>query len=159
MAGAGFKTFSAGDILSSSDVNSYLMQQTVTVFADSTARDSAISSPTEGMICYLKDSDRLFTYTTSSPSGWRPITPFTMEMGTQSITGSGTINFTSGRFTTTPVILVSVASAANTATSVTYATNTNVGITAYVWTGTTAASVGRNVHWLAIQATSSSGTG
>ncbi len=54
---AGRKTFTAGEILTSADVNSFLMDQTVMVFDDDTARGSAIPSPSEGMTTYLKDQD------------------------------------------------------------------------------------------------------
>lgn len=57
MAGAGKKTFSAGETLLASDVNSYLMDQAVMVFDDAAARTSAIGSPSEGMVTYLKDVD------------------------------------------------------------------------------------------------------
>jgi hypothetical protein len=66
MAGAGRKTFVAGDPLSASEVNTYLMDQAVMVFADSTARSSAIPSPSEGMISYLSDSNTINSYDGSS---------------------------------------------------------------------------------------------
>ena len=44
------------------DVNTYLMKQAVMVFANSTARASAITSPTEGMITYLSDTNVLNVY-------------------------------------------------------------------------------------------------
>lgn len=53
MPGAGFKTFNAGSVLTASDVNTYLMQQAVMVFANEAARDAAITSPSEGMVAYL----------------------------------------------------------------------------------------------------------
>jgi hypothetical protein len=62
------KVFVAGEILQAADVNAQLMDQAVQVFDDSTARDAAIPSPTEGMITYLKDSDSLLTYGTA----WGP---------------------------------------------------------------------------------------
>ena len=66
MAGAGFKTFASGDVLTASDVNTFIMEQQIAVFADSTARDAAITSPTEGMFAYLKDTDGLVYYDGSS---------------------------------------------------------------------------------------------
>jgi hypothetical protein len=51
------KTFAAGDVLTASDVNSFLMDQSVMTFADSTARASAIGTATEGMVTYLADSN------------------------------------------------------------------------------------------------------
>jgi hypothetical protein len=62
MAGLGYKVFTAGEVLTAANVNGYLMEQSVMVFDDSTARGSAIGTATEGMVTYLKDSDSLFTY-------------------------------------------------------------------------------------------------
>jgi len=52
MAGSGRKTFSPGDVLTSSDVQNYLMDQSVMVFAGTAARTSAIPSPSAGMVAY-----------------------------------------------------------------------------------------------------------
>jgi hypothetical protein len=52
MAGLGRKTFSPGDVLTSSDVQGYLMDQSVMVFAGTAARASAIPSPSAGMVAY-----------------------------------------------------------------------------------------------------------
>ena len=71
MAGAGFKTFTAGAVLTASDVNTYLMQQSTMVFATTTARDAAITSPSDGMICYVNSNDAsegLYTY---NGTAWR----------------------------------------------------------------------------------------
>jgi hypothetical protein len=62
MAGAGFKTWVDGDILTAGDVNTYLMDQAVMVFADAAARSSAITSPTEGMVTFLKDNNLFQVY-------------------------------------------------------------------------------------------------
>ena len=62
MAGAGFKTWVNGDVLTAPDVNTYLMEQAVMVFADGTARDTALSSPAEGMHAFTKDNDTLWYY-------------------------------------------------------------------------------------------------
>ena len=66
MAGAGFKTFAVGEVLTANNVNTYLMQQTVMVFASAAARTSAISSPSEGMVSYLTDSNSLWYYNGSA---------------------------------------------------------------------------------------------
>jgi hypothetical protein len=55
-AGLGFKTFTTGEVLTADDTNGYLMQG-VLVFADSAARAAAITSPTEGQISFLKDTN------------------------------------------------------------------------------------------------------
>lgn len=66
MAGLGFKTFAAGEVLTAANVNGYLMQQTIMVFADATARDAAITSPSEGMFVYLTGTNALQFYNGSS---------------------------------------------------------------------------------------------
>jgi hypothetical protein len=63
MAGAGFKTWVDGDILTAADVNTYLMEQAVMVFATSTARTTALPTPSEGMVSYLADSNVVEVYT------------------------------------------------------------------------------------------------
>lgn len=85
--------------------------------------------------------------------------PYSMESGTQSITGNGTINYTSGRFDVAPVIIATVQSSASSRTSVTVAPNGTTGFTAYVWNGTTAATTAATIHWTAIQMTSTSAAG
>ena len=66
MAGAGYRTFSAGEVLTASNVQTYLMDQAIPVFASSTARDAAITSPSEGQHCFLRDTDALQYYTGSA---------------------------------------------------------------------------------------------
>lgn len=73
----GFKTFNTGDVLTASDTNGYLMQG-IWVFANSTARDAAVTSPQEGNACYLKDTDVIQVYSGSAwvtkSSGGSPLT-------------------------------------------------------------------------------------
>jgi hypothetical protein len=57
------KVFVAGEILTAADVNTNLMDQAVMVFDDSAARGSAIPSPSEGMVTYLKDTNLVEAYT------------------------------------------------------------------------------------------------
>lgn len=70
-----FKTFTAGAVLTASDVNTYLAKQAVVV-CTSTTRPS---SPPEGMTIYETDTDKLLSYTTST-TGWVP--PWNMPWGT-----------------------------------------------------------------------------
>jgi hypothetical protein len=56
------KEFESFTRLDASDVNTFLMDQTVQSFADSTARASAITTPVEGMVTYLNDIDTLSVY-------------------------------------------------------------------------------------------------
>ena len=62
MAGAGFKLFSNGDVLLASEVNTYMMEQQIMVFAGTATREAAITSPSEGMFAFLKDTDTLTFY-------------------------------------------------------------------------------------------------
>jgi hypothetical protein len=66
-AGLGFKEFTTGDVLTAADANGYLASQVVMVFADAAARTSAITSPQEGMISFLKDTNATQYY---SGSAW-----------------------------------------------------------------------------------------
>jgi hypothetical protein len=52
MSGLGRKQWSPGDVLTASDVNGYLMDQSVMVFAGTAARASAIPTPSAGMVAY-----------------------------------------------------------------------------------------------------------
>lgn len=66
MAGAGYRTFVAGEVLTAANVQGYLMDQAIPVFADEAARDAAITSPSEGQHCFLSDTDALQFYTGSA---------------------------------------------------------------------------------------------
>jgi len=81
MAGLGYKVFAAGEVLTAANVNGYLMEQSVMVFDDSAARGSAIGTPTEGMVVYLKDTDAMEFY---SGSAWTPVglDPYTVTAST-----------------------------------------------------------------------------
>jgi hypothetical protein len=89
------KVFVAGEILTAADVNTNLMDQAVMVFDDSAARGSAIPSPIEGMVTYLKDSDQLFKYTTD----WVP---------------AGGLVAVKSAIRTSPLVVAGVAAGANT---------------------------------------------
>ena len=67
MAGAGYKLFSTGDVLTAAQVNTYLMEQTVMRFATTTARDTALSGVlAEGMLCYIDADNNIYKYTGSA---------------------------------------------------------------------------------------------
>lgn len=67
MAGAGYKLFNTGDVLTAAQVNTYLMEQSIMVFADSTARTTALSGVlAEGMVTYLKSTDVVEIYNGSA---------------------------------------------------------------------------------------------
>lgn len=63
MAGAGYKLFNTGDVLTAAQVNTYLQEQVVMVFANATARTTALSGVlAEGMVSYLQDTNAVEVY-------------------------------------------------------------------------------------------------
>ena len=63
MAGAGYKLFQTGDVLTAAQVNTYLNEQTVMVFASAAARTRALTSVlAEGMVSYLQDTNAVEVY-------------------------------------------------------------------------------------------------
>jgi hypothetical protein len=76
-----YKVFSNGSVLNASEINDNLMNQSVMVFSNSAARSAAITSPLEGMLTYLEDTDTYESYISSSwvsaiPMGaWTAFTP------------------------------------------------------------------------------------
>lgn len=65
-----YKTFVNGFALNASEVNAYLMNQTVMVFANSTERSTNLTSPTEGMVTYLTATDSTEFW---NGSAWLPL--------------------------------------------------------------------------------------
>lgn len=68
--GSGFKNFTA-TVLTASDVNNYLMEQSVMSFASTGARDVAVTAPEDGMVAYIRSNDAdegLYTY---NGTAWR----------------------------------------------------------------------------------------
>ena len=67
MAGAGYKLFNTGEVLTAAQVNTYLNEQTVMVFASSAARTSALSGVlADGMVSYLQDTNAVEVYNGSA---------------------------------------------------------------------------------------------
>jgi hypothetical protein len=121
MAGAGYKLFATGDVLTAAQVNTYLMQQTVMVFASSAARTTALSGViAEGMVSYLQDTNSLEVYDGSAwigatgditaltagtgisiTSATGPIPTVAIDSTVATLTGSQTLT---NKTLTTPVI-------------------------------------------------------
>jgi hypothetical protein len=100
---AGFKVWTTGDLVNASDFNSYLQEQVIMRFANSSARDSAVSSAEEGMFCFLQDTNTLQFYDGSS---W---TSFIGEGDITSIVTASTSGLSGG--TTSGVATLSIAPA------------------------------------------------
>lgn len=178
MAGAGLKAFTSA-VLTSSDVNTYLMQQSVMVFASVSARTLAFTNagitPTDGMISWRTDDDVLEIYENAN---WRVISgsknatypnqialtingvtrplPYAISAAvTANITGNASVTFPVNRFANAPAVVATVASTATSRTSCTVGNASTSGVNIYVWTGAVAATVVTQVYVVAISMTAS----
>jgi hypothetical protein len=70
------KEFEAFTRLDASDVNTFLMDQSVMTFGSATARDAAIDTPVEGQVTYLTDIDSLTVYNGTQWVTNRPVMSF-----------------------------------------------------------------------------------
>lgn len=59
----GYRTWQPGEIITASNVQDYLQDQSVLVFASSSVRATAIPVPTEGMLSWLQDLNKYEYYT------------------------------------------------------------------------------------------------
>jgi hypothetical protein len=82
-----YQQWTTGQVLTSAAMN-IVGDSTVNVFDSATARNSSISSPSEGMVCYLKDTNAIEYYDGSSWSGIGDITA--VNAGTNIDVTSGT---------------------------------------------------------------------
>jgi hypothetical protein len=109
MAGAGHKTFTR-QTLASADVQSYLMDQTVMVFASAAARNAAIVAPAAGMRTLQLDT---LTTTIYDGAAWRRVagrrTGGLINAGSFSTNSGGFINVAHG-LGATPTIVHATAS-------------------------------------------------
>ena len=67
MAGAGAYLWESGDVVTAANLNQYVQDQVIAVYANSAARDAAYGGagePTlaEGMFCFLKDTNSFLYY-------------------------------------------------------------------------------------------------
>lgn len=119
MAGAGYKLFNTGDVLLASEVNTYLQQQVTMVFANATARTSALSGVlAEGMMSYLQDTNTVEVYNGTSwvsIGGSGDITEVQAGTGISVASGTGPI----------PVITNTVATAFDAAGDLIYGTGSD----------------------------------
>ena len=104
--GSGFTTFTAGNVLTASEMNNYLMEQSVMVFATTGARDSAITAPEAGMTAYINTGDSsegLYSYTGTTwnkgPSWNAPWGLVALTSDTTSATITANTNYVATTFT------------------------------------------------------------
>jgi len=71
MAGAGYKDFVNGDVLSATQVDTYLMEQSTMVFATTGDRDTALATAkSEGMLTYISATNQVQLYQNAT---WRTV--------------------------------------------------------------------------------------
>jgi|694.fasta_scaffold132349_5 hypothetical protein len=87
MAGLGRKVFTAGEVLTAANVQDYLQDQAVMVFAGSAARGSSIGTATEGMVSYLTDTNKIEVFTTYWEQVWPSVAGTVLA---KDVVGSGT---------------------------------------------------------------------
>lgn len=86
-----YTTVVAGTVITASWANANVRDQVVTPFASATVRDAAITSPVEGMVCHLNDTNELWSYTGAA---WVPVAGIYRWLGGSpqdtTVTSSGT---------------------------------------------------------------------
>jgi hypothetical protein len=106
MAGLGYKLFASGEVLTAANLQGYAVDQSTMVFATAAARNSAITSPSQGMTAFTNDSGitwqyfELYNASTNtggaSAAGWYPIAGSAMFYGTASRSTTTATSYTVG---------------------------------------------------------------
>jgi hypothetical protein len=92
MAGAGFRTFAVNEVLTANNVQNYLMDQSVMVFASTVARDAAIGAATDGMVAYTTDTGTVWRYNGLSWLPWSQMpTAYTPTLGGASLSSGALV--------------------------------------------------------------------
>jgi hypothetical protein len=102
--GSGYRTFTAGEVLTASNVQNYLQDQVVMTFGGSAARSSAIGTANfeEGMISYLTDTDKVEAY---NGTNWVSVAPASTQgltlINTTSFSGVASTSLAASTFNST----------------------------------------------------------
>lgn len=87
-----YKVFQNGFPLPASDLNNYLMNQSVIAFASSTERDSTLTSPIEGQLTYLEDTN---SYTYFDGADWQSLVSGGTPIESDLLTTTGDVIYAS----------------------------------------------------------------
>ena len=93
-----YKVFTNGSPLPASDLNTFLMNQSVITFANSTARSATLTSPTEGMVTYLEDTNKVEVWTGAA---WTDINDNTAAIPKSTVTTVGDLIIADGNASVT----------------------------------------------------------
>jgi hypothetical protein len=104
--GSGYRVFTAGEVLTASNVQNYLQDQAVMVFGGTAARSSAIGTANfeEGMLTYLTDVDKLQVYTGATFADVYPAAASTQGLtliNTTSFSGVASVSLPANTFSAT----------------------------------------------------------
>jgi len=134
MAGLGRKTFTAGEVLTAANVQGYLMDQAVQVYASAAARSSALSTAVStGMVSYRTDGTALEYY---NGSAW-----VALGTGTGDVTLTGTQTLTNKTLTSPTINTANLATANLTAAAQELVTVVGTGFAGYTFDAATQAVV------------------
>lgn len=64
-----YRVFQVNEVLTASNVNTYLAQQAIATFSGTAARASSIGTPVNGQFAFLNDTNTL-TYYSTAVSNW-----------------------------------------------------------------------------------------
>jgi hypothetical protein len=106
MPGLGYRAFSAGEVLTATNLQGYAVDQSVMYFETSAARTSALAAPSQGMVSFLNDTGTLWQYfgtynASTNPggattAGWYPISGAAMFFATATRTAANAVNYSVG---------------------------------------------------------------
>ena len=86
--GSGFRTFANSEVLTASNVQNYLMEQTVMSFASTGARDTQITAPEQGMVAYVRSGDSSEGFYTRNATSWQKGPGWNAPWGFQAFTST-----------------------------------------------------------------------
>jgi len=133
---SGYKAWTPGTIIAANDVQNFLQDQTVMVFASNSVRSTAIPVPTEGMLTWLEDGNKYQYY---NGSAWADLlVPISGGTAGQPYVSAGGTAFAAfgimkGEYISTTVsgksaAYTAVAADANTALNITASSNVTITV-------------------------------
>lgn len=132
---SGYRTWTPGEVITASNVQDYLQDQTVMVFASDSVRSTAVIVPTEGMLSWLEDSNKYQYY---NGSAWADlIIPITGGTQGQAYVSNGTATasfqdvkaeYIATTLTEKTAAYTAVASDTNTVLNITGASNVTITV-------------------------------